>query len=124
MRLGDLAFLPQCDADPFRGGRCIGIVFVASAVVLGLAANFGSLFLPDIHRACISPRYMLECVAYSHVILGDYTIYSIIVPSLTILVCIFMYEHSTHTGRPHPAELARFEDSNVRPFCTMRSFCS
>ncbi|KAL5507977.1 hypothetical protein ACEPAH_5595 [Sanghuangporus vaninii] len=49
----------------------LGIVFIASAVVLGLAANFASLFLPNIHR--------------------DYTIYAVIVPSLTILVCIFMY---------------------------------
>ena len=39
----------------------VGIVFVASAVVLGLAANFANLFLPDIHRAYLSLRLIL-CV--------------------------------------------------------------
>ncbi|EJD01160.1 uncharacterized protein FOMMEDRAFT_21604 [Fomitiporia mediterranea MF3/22] len=53
----------------------LGIVFIAAAIVLGLAANFANLFLPHIHR--------------------PYTIFTLVVPSVTILVSIFIAQRST-----------------------------
>ncbi|KAH8118269.1 hypothetical protein DFH11DRAFT_659406 [Phellopilus nigrolimitatus] len=52
----------------------LGAVFITSIVVLGLAANFASLFLPHIHR--------------------PYTIFAVIVPAATMIVIVFLLQRS------------------------------
>lgn len=68
-------------------------ILLFSAAVLGIDAYFASIFLPDIHREYtpfLRPEYE---TANSNVLLftGDFTIFAIVVPSITILVFIAMY---------------------------------
>ncbi len=73
-------------------------VLLLSATVLGLSAYLASVFLPDIRRMSIllllgtypefEPRFS-----------GDFSIFSIVVPSLTILGFLVMCVYSVFNGR-------------------------
>ena len=66
-------------------------ILLFSATVLGIDAYLGSIFLPNLHRKlyfyfagdCV---HELTCIPFP----GDFTIFGIVVPSLTILIFIAM----------------------------------
>ena len=62
-------------------------LLLLSATVLGITAYFGSIFLPNHQRRHRSPIPSLRC-ANLLVAPDDFGIFSLIVPSLTILVLL------------------------------------
>lgn len=61
-----------------------------TGAILGLAANFASVFLPDYHRTFVIA--LLFCYAEQiFFFTGDFTIFALIVPSLTILTFLIQW---------------------------------
>jgi hypothetical protein len=52
-------------------------------VILGLAANFAEVFLPNYHREFLLVLQLLREIEQGTK--GDFTIFALIIPSLTIL---------------------------------------
>lgn len=57
------------------------------ATVLGLSAHFAAIFLPKLHRKWITPTLNILII-----FADDFTIFSIIVPSLSIFVFLITYD--------------------------------
>lgn len=84
----------QCFYSQVREGNaesCHIYLYIPLGTVLGLSANFASIFLPRIHR--MSPIQPRRYTSLTELNIGDFTIFSLIVPSLTILLflitCVF-----------------------------------